>query len=72
MSFCVPSNSPPELWQNLAVAKCVLKTDLYQNKATGFHRVWVYVDEDGTGTDFEDVGQKLASLGLLSQRRERQ
>jgi hypothetical protein len=57
-AFCVPANEPPELWQNLVVAKCPLKTDLYQGEATGFDRIWVYVSEDdGNNTYFEDAGR---------------
>ena len=55
--YCVPANEPPELWQNLVVAKCVLKTDLYPGKVTRFDRIWVYVSEDdGQNTYFEDAG----------------
>jgi len=56
-NFCVLTNRFPQGHQNLVAMNCVVDTELHKGAATGFDRVWVYVNEDtGHNTYFEDAG----------------
>lgn len=56
---CTATNIWLDLYQNLVAQNCQLETDIHMGEATGFDRIWVYVDQDdGGSTYFGEVGTK--------------